>query len=188
MRERARVNMYCPNCGTETTAERKFCRACGMDLITITRVLTGQLQVVEPGSGTSETRALSWHDHRRGTAKAGFIAFWGGILLAATFGIVGAAFENIDVSVASFIQNLAGLGGLVVTVGIGMLIYSLFLPKAPPFARRPLESPLPNSQPQAQFPAESYRQPVSSVTESTTRLFDDGEKLSSTRDRAQRSE
>ena len=187
VRAGVRVNMYCPNCGIETTQDRKFCRSCGTDLITVSRVLTGQLQVVEPGSGAGQS-ALPWYSHRRGAAKAGFIAFWGGILLAAMFGIIGSALENIDQSVGSLVASLAGLGGLVVLFGIGLMIYSLFLSKAPAYPQSPLQTRLPNSQPQAQLPPESYRQPVSSVTESTTRLFDEAEQRTKPRDGARRTE
>ena len=108
-----RENMYCPNCGTEATTDKKFCRSCGTDLITVSRVLTGQLQVVEPGSSVSQG-AQPWYSQRRGAVKAGFIAFWGGILLAAMFGIVGSAIEEVDRSFGLLVQNFVGLGGLVV--------------------------------------------------------------------------
>jgi hypothetical protein len=158
-----------------------------MDLITISRVLTGELQVVEPGSSTGET-SLPWHSQRRGMVKAGFITFWGGIVLAALFGIIGGAVENVNNSLGLFLGNLAGLGGLVVLIGIGMMVYSLFLPKAPAYAKPPRQTRLPDSQPQAQLPPESYRQPVSSVTDSTTKLFEDAEHKAAARDRARRNE
>jgi hypothetical protein len=158
-----------------------------MDLITVSRVLTGELQVVEPGSKASET-GLPWHSQRRGVVKAGFITFWGGIVLAALFGILGGAVENVNNSLGAFLGGLAGLGGLVVLVGIGMMIYSLFIAKAPAYAQPPGQMRLPNSQPQAQLPPESYRQPVSSVTDSTTKLFDETDRAAPTRDRARRSE
>jgi zinc-ribbon domain len=181
------VNMYCPNCGIETTPDRKFCRSCGMDLITISRVLTGELQVVEPGSGAS-VADLPWHSQRRGMVKAGFIAFWGGIVLAALFAILGSAVENVDRSLGDLLASLAGLGGLVILVGIGMMVYSLFLSESPAYVKPPRQTRLPNSQPQAQLPPESYRQPVSSVTETTTKLFDEADQKTATRDRARRNE
>jgi hypothetical protein len=179
--------MYCPNCGTEATPDRKFCRSCGTDLITLSRVLTGQLQVVEPGSIAREGN-LPWHSRRDGMAKAGFIALWGGILVAALFAIVGSALEDVDRSVATFVQNLAGLGGLVIVLGVGMLLYSLFISKAAAMPPPPLQTRFPNTQPQAELPPEPYRQPVSSVTESTTRLFDETDQRDSTRERARRIE
>jgi hypothetical protein len=179
--------MYCPNCGTEATTDKKFCRSCGTDLITVSRVLTGQLQVVEPGSSAGQS-ALPWYSQRRGAAKAGFIAFWGGILLAAMFGIVGSAFEEVNRPFGLLVQNFVGLGGLVVLFGIGLMLYSLFLPKAKAQSQPPPQTRFPNSQPHAELPPESYRQPVSSVTESTTRLFNEEEQKNPTRDRARRIE
>jgi zinc-ribbon domain len=179
--------MYCPNCGIETTPDRKFCRSCGMDLITISRVLMGELQVVEPGSGATSL-ALPWYSQRRGMAKFGFATFWGGILLAALFGIVGSAIEEVDHSAGLMIQNFAGLGGLVVLVGIGLMLYSLFLSKAPANFQPPRQMGLPKSQPQASLPPESYRQPISSVTESTTKLFDESDQTTPARNRARQNE
>lgn len=179
--------MYCPNCGIETTPDRKFCRSCGIDLITVSRVLTGELQIVEPGTAPAEA-APPWYNQRRGMARAGFIAFWGGIVLAALFGILGGAVENVDSSLGAFLASLAGLGGLVVLIGVGMMIYSLFLSKAPGYSRPPRQTRSPNSQPQAQLPPESYRQPVSSVTEPTTKLFDEADQRTPARDRARRNE
>jgi hypothetical protein len=186
-RARIRVNMYCPNCGIETTPDRKFCRSCGMDLITISRVLTGEAQIVEPGGGATQVPP-PWHSQRRGMAKFGFATFWGGILLASLFGIVGSALENVDHDLGIFLQNLSGLGGLVVLVGIGLMIYSLFLSKAPAYSQPPRQVPLPRSQPQVSLPPESYRHPVSSVTESTTKLFDESDPTTAARNRARHNE
>lgn len=158
-----------------------------MDLITVSRVLTGEFQVVEPGTAPAEA-APHWYNQRRGMAKAGFITFWGGIVLAALFGIVGDAVENVDNSLGALLANLAGLGALVVLIGIGMMFYSLFLSKAPAYSRPPQQPRLPNPRPQAQLPPEGYRQPISSVTEPTTKLFDEADPRTPARDRAARSE
>lgn len=158
-----------------------------MDIVTISRLLAGELQVVEPGSVTTGT-TLPWYSQRRGMAKAGFIAFWGGILLAATFGILGSAFENVDAPVGELLSNLAGLGGLVILFGIGMMIYSLFLSKAPGYPQPARQTRFPNSQPYAQLPPESYPHTGSSITESTTKLFDEADPKILNRDRARRNE
>jgi hypothetical protein len=158
-----------------------------MDLITVSRALAGELQVVEPGSAPAEA-APHWYNQRHGMARAGFITFWGGIVLAALFGIVGDAVGNVDNSLGTLLVNLAGLGALVVLIGIGMMFYSLFLSKAPAYPLPPQQPRLPNPGSQAQFPQEGYRQPISSVTEPTTKLFDEADPRTQARDRTGRSE
>jgi len=31
--------MHCPSCGTDTTLEQRFCRSCGMDLETVSKLV-----------------------------------------------------------------------------------------------------------------------------------------------------
>ncbi|HKP85602.1 MAG TPA: hypothetical protein VJZ26_05880 [Blastocatellia bacterium] len=156
-----------------------------MDLKSISQVLTAQM----PADGEPKTRKES---QRRQAMKWGFITFWGGIMLAALFAIMGDAFIPLSHRLGIFIGNLAPLGGLVVTLGIGIMIYSLFLPKAQtgqaePAKPKPAKSKL-RTQPPAQISSEPYRQPVVSVTESTTRLFEQSDSGPSMRDSARQRE
>ncbi|HEX8090335.1 MAG TPA: hypothetical protein VF762_15860, partial [Blastocatellia bacterium] len=105
---------------------------------------------------------------------------------AALFGILGGAVENVDNSLGAFLASLAGLGGLVVLIGIGVMVYSLFLSKSPAYSRPPRQTRLPNPQPQ--IPQEGYRQPISSVTEPTTKLFDEADQRTPARDWSRRNE
>ena len=41
--------MYCPNCASQNNDEAKFCRACGANLSLISQALTGQLPEVRRG-------------------------------------------------------------------------------------------------------------------------------------------
>lgn len=152
--------MYCPNCGTETAPDRKFCRGCGMDLQPVAQLLTGQL----PAQPLQNARGKA--------ARYGFLTFLGGVLLAALLGTTGGAFMHLDPQLGLFISSLAGLGGLVVVVGLGLMVYSLFLPKAPAQTQPPQPQALPQAQPYAQLPPERFRQPVPSVIENTTELLD----------------
>lgn len=169
--------MYCPNCGVDAKTESKFCRSCGMDLNIISQAITGQLQLTGNQPKPQESQ-------RRQTAKWGFITFWGGIMLAALLAIMGDALMPVSTRLGRFVENLTALGGLVVMFGIGMMLYSLFLPKA---QGKKSEQPIANPQaqppqPRAQISAEPYRQPVGSVTESTTRLFEQSDSRTAARD------
>jgi len=169
--------MYCPNCGTETQPDKKFCRACGMDLNLIVRAMTGSLPIFEPTQLPTESP-------RRKMVKMGFITFGGGILLAALLAIFSEVVSQMSHGFSNVLQNLTPIGGLVVLLGFGMMIYSLFLPKAQ--VARPFVMPeaLPQPPPRVQLPQENYRQPISSVTESTTRLFDETDARVPVRDNA----
>lgn len=51
--------MFCPKCGSETTADVKFCRMCGTDVGLVSQVLTGQLPVQQAqGRATRESAQL----------------------------------------------------------------------------------------------------------------------------------
>ena len=171
--------MYCPNCGTETQPDKKFCRACGMDLTLIVHAMSGTLPTFDPAQ-------ISTESPRRKMVKMGFITFGAGILLAALLAIFSEVVSPMGHELSSFLEHLTPLGGLVTVFGLGMMLYSLFLAKAPP--ARPLAPPqaLPQIQPppRAQLPPEGYRQPLGSVTESTTRLFEENEARVPARDTA----
>jgi len=154
-----------------------------MDLKLVSQSFAGQTQIINEQQAPKESQ-------RRQAMKLGFVTFWGGILLAALLAIMGDAFIPISQRLGVFIGNLAPLGGLVTTVGIGIMIYSLFLPKAPSTKSQKSQKANPKLQSQtpAQLPPEPYRQPVGSVTESTTRLFDQPDSMGSVRDRARQRE
>jgi hypothetical protein len=40
--------MYCPNCGSQSTGNLKYCRSCGTDLGVVSQALTGQLAPAAP--------------------------------------------------------------------------------------------------------------------------------------------
>jgi hypothetical protein len=96
----------------------------------------------------------------------------GGLLLAMLLSILGGAFSNLDDSLGHFFASLSGLGGMVFTVSIGFMIYSLFLPKTPAIKHASQQDAIPTTQPNLQMPPPEFRHRVSSVTENTTELLD----------------
>lgn len=159
--------MYCPSCGIETAAaERKFCRSCGMDLQLAARTITGEIQP----NDVSDQLARG---PRRTTMRIGFATLWGGLMLAILLAIAGEAIEGLNPTLGTLINNLAPLGALVMLIGVGVMIYSRFLPKTPSPARPSHDRALLQNSQQMTLPPERLRQPVSSVTESTTKLFEE---------------
>lgn len=158
--------MYCPNCGIEMAAERKFCRSCGMDLQLIARAMTGDIQPEDVGAQLANSP-------RRKTMRVGFATLWGGLMLAILLAIAGEAVWDLNRILGNVLIDMAPLGALVMMLGVGVMIYSRFLPKTPALAR-PAHDPgvLPNPQ-QVTLPPDGFRQPVSSVTDSTTKLFEE---------------
>lgn len=163
--------MYCPKCGIDTLIDTKFCRGCGMDLQPISQILTGQPVKPSPIHTLLSLQTPSVSPRKK-ARRAGFIAMGGGLLLAAFLGILGGAFLNLDNDLGEFVASLAGLGGLVFTVGIGIMIYSFFLSKVPTVAHDTQPNLIPPAQPYAQMPPADFGHRVSSVTENTTNLLD----------------
>jgi predicted lipid-binding transport protein (Tim44 family) len=76
--------MLCPNCGTKTTTEHKFCRNCGMNLEPVSRALAAHLSHGGPAAAR-----LAREAERRGVRRmtgglaAGVIVVLFGMLLMA---------------------------------------------------------------------------------------------------------
>ncbi|HSF24661.1 MAG TPA: hypothetical protein VLE20_10565 [Blastocatellia bacterium] len=159
--------MFCPSCGVETAAaERKFCRSCGMDLRMVVRTLTGDIQ-------PDDVSAQLEKNPRRKMMRIGFATLWGGLMLAILLAITSEAVHDLNATLGNLISNLAPLGALVMMIGVGVMIYSRFLPKTASLALPSQDrAVLPNPQ-QMALPPERSRQPVSSVTEGTTKLFEE---------------
>jgi hypothetical protein len=110
--------MLCPNCGTKTTTEHKFCRNCGMNLEPVTRALAAHLSV----GGAAAARAAREADQslaRRRTSGllAGvFVVLFGLLLIAFLPGKgfkflgVASALIGIVAALVSFLSPLRSMG------------------------------------------------------------------------------
>ncbi|HEX8150901.1 MAG TPA: zinc-ribbon domain-containing protein [Pyrinomonadaceae bacterium] len=91
--------MLCPNCGTKTTTEHKFCRNCGMNLEPVTRALAAHLS----HGGAAAARAAR-EAERRAVRRmtnglfAGILVVIFGVLLMAF--VPGKAFKFLGVASA----------------------------------------------------------------------------------------
>ena len=90
--------MLCPNCGTRTTNEHKFCRNCGMNLEPVTRALAAHLS--HGGAAAPAARAAAPNPVGRMTSGlfAGLFVVAFGVLLMAL--VPGRAFKFLGVASA----------------------------------------------------------------------------------------
>lgn len=160
--------MYCPNCGTPTSSDRKFCRSCGMNLLPVSQMLvTGQQQGGESVALQKEKPALP----RNKTFRWGFGIMWAGLLLILMMGIGGDALRHLNRNLGSFIEDLAGIGVIPLLGGVGIMIYSRFLERSPAPPHAPVGS-LPPERHVVTFDPVARAEPAPSVTEGTTYSLD----------------
>lgn len=167
--------MYCPTCSLEHTEPRRFCNRCGTNLELVLRALSGSRPEPMTNKTLEQQEQAMYFTERGRMRRWGFITFWGGIVLAALVAIIGEAIRNVNYPLGNFIQDIAGIGGLICVVGLGMMIYSLLLPKAPTSTQPPSVTVLPQAN--STMPVSLDRRPdaVSSITEYTTELLHNSE-------------
>ena len=150
--------MLCPNCGTRTTNEHKFCRNCGMNLVPVSRALAEHLS---PGgaalaSAAREAERRVMRQRMRGLV-AGVVTILFGLLMLSV--LPGKGFQVLGVA--------AALIGLVAT------IMSVIAPMRS--ARYAGAEPAPPSFDAAAATGrllhETTAEPVPSVTDHTTELL-----------------
>jgi len=105
--------MLCPNCGTKTTTDHKFCRNCGMNLAPVARALAAHLSV----GGAAAARAAREADRSRARRMtnglfAGLFVVLFGVLLMAF--VPGKAFKFLGVA-SAFIGIVAALVSVVLS-------------------------------------------------------------------------
>lgn len=162
--------MYCPNCGKQATGDQKYCRSCGLSLQAISQVLSG---APSPAQSDHALREMveRFQSLRQKLLRRGFIVVWIGILTAIFFSVVGDALRGFDSHVGHFIEELAGLGGMAILTGVGLMIYSRFLPKAPTAGQSTQPARLGQTSPQMNLPPQRHPESPASVTEHTTEIL-----------------
>jgi hypothetical protein len=163
--------MYCPNCAAEASPDQKFCRACGINLQTVSDVLADQRAAAQVEKGFGEM-IEEFRSKRQKMFRWGILLLVGSLIIGSSIpALAGLTASGLDV--AALIPLAAGITGMVMFTGVMLIVYSQFLPKAP-VAPPPLQATmLPPSQVTTELRANRQPEPVSSVTEHTTALFRD---------------
>ena len=107
--------MYCPKCGTETSIEQKFCRACGLGLAKIASELTEELPLDVDNKSLSEKERLE----RIGVAALSVFGF--GLFVMFLYFIV----YKMAI-VEGRVWGALALVGLAIMMGCGLLSAILF--------------------------------------------------------------
>lgn len=155
------MTMYCPNCGTKTSLDQNFCRACGLSLEKTALSLAEQL----PTKVDESLQARKERLEKLGVAALSVFGF--GVLSLLVYGI---GFKLID---KGMLGILAMLGVLIMLVcGLGSVI--LFA-KAKDLDDMSSKRRQPNltsgSETTKELLSEGHFEPVPTVTERTTELL-----------------
>ena len=148
--------MLCPNCGTATAAEHKFCRTCGMNLEPVTRAMAAHL-----GDDDTDTQPLK-EEERRAFRRMTIGLIRGLVLLLA--GVLLIVWSR---------PHTVPLDTIIIMAGVifAMRSFLSLFKAARRRRRRSHPAALKGGKTTGQLLHESTIEPVPSVTERTTELL-----------------
>jgi hypothetical protein len=147
--------MHCPNCGQQLSSDLKFCRSCGMKLDSVVKAVNEHLSLdgSEPPAKNSDRTRLN--RMARGMLIGVFVVVIGALTTSLGKGVW--AFEKVGVFLAF--------------VGLMLMFYSVISPMLGPggITGRVKKKKLAEPETQLNLNSADSFEPVSSVTEGTTR-------------------
>jgi len=156
--------MHCPNCGAESSAKQKFCRACGLSLDRFAQLLAELLPDGEDENVARARRRL------RQLEKAAKIAGWtAGSALGIVFAFLGILTMIVTDIRPGIVLLLFGVG-IIATMLV--LMYQSSLNKQVS-GRFPSQPTLPSAETTNKLLSEDQSRIAMSVTEQTTARLDE---------------
>ena len=162
--------MYCPNCGTTTPTEQRYCRACGLSLEKVAQSLVEQLPTqFEEGLQQRKERIERW-----------------GVAALSVFGLGVFSiplYQVVKLILAGRVLAGIGLFALIIILGCGLLSVILFakakeVGESKTKNRSAASEALPNASATAKLLPPERAEAPTSVTDATTELLlADKEKL-----------
>ena len=151
--------MHCPNCGTHTTTEHKFCRNCGMNLVPVSRAVAAHLS---PGGAAEASAAraadrLATRRMTRGLLTGIIVVLFGVFMMAVP---LGNAFKVLGL-MSALLGIVFSLVTMLSTLRAAQDVYTEAAPPALDGATAPTGRLL----------HEQTFEPVPSVTDHTTELL-----------------
>lgn len=151
--------MYCPNCGTKTSIDQNFCRACGLGLEKIALSLTEQL----PARVDQSLQARKDRLEKMGVAALSVFGL--GLLSFLLYSVV----YKLMISRGDVLTGLAMIG-FVVMIVCGITSVILFA-RAKELGEQTKRQPELSKGTTKELLSEGHFEPIPTVTERTTELL-----------------
>jgi len=151
--------MYCPNCGKENSVEQRFCRSCGLSLLTISRALAHELSAAE-SVGNSVEKVNREQKGWQNPFLYGLLIIMLGLLIT-IFGKM------------MLVEKLVSdIGVVIALLGVGLLGLKGVLTILPQSKVIPTSEALLHGEPTTKPPTALHSGELASVTEHTTRTLE----------------
>lgn len=156
--------MFCPNCGKSTSAEQKFCRACGLSLEKTVQSLAEQLPAndLDKNLKDKQRKVELWIKLVAGSA-----------ISLVTLGVLWGIIYDLMLVKGKILTGLVFLGFILGLITFALLVmYRESLIKKSANHSSSQTSPLLQADNSEKLLPESYLQPLPSVTDRTTELLE----------------
>ena len=156
--------MYCPNCGSKTSTDQKFCRACGLGLEKIALSLNEQL----PTKASRSLQAQKERLQQWGLATLGVFGL--GLVVLIGYGFA----SRLMTSETSLLAKLAVIGLIIMMIcGLASVILFAKAKEVGEEATKRKPQDLPTGESTKELLTEGHFEPVPvpTVTEHTTELL-----------------